>query len=73
MTELRRQPDSPEQPPNQTQKGMGCLKIGLLMLLTIVMSVGLTLWLLTTYMFPKAFKPVDLDSREEIVLSSKLR
>ena len=73
MTELSQQPYSPEQPPNQTQKGMGCLKVGLLMLLTIVISVGLTLWLLTTYMFPKEFKPVDLDSREEIVLSSKLR
>lgn len=73
MTELRRQPYSPEQPPNQSQKGMGCLKVGVLMLLTIVISVGLTLWLLTTYMFPKEFKPVDLNSREEIVLSSKLR
>lgn len=73
MTELSRQPYSPEQPPNQSPKGMGCLKVGVLMLLTIVISVGLTLWLLTTYMFPKEFKPVDLDSREEIVLSSKLR
>lgn len=72
-TEFSRQPYSPEQPPNQSQKGMGCLKVGVMMLLTIVISVGLTLWLLTTYMFPKEFKPVDLNSREEIVLSSKLR
>lgn len=49
------------------------LKVEIVILLTIVISVGLTLWLLTTYMFPKELKPVDLDSREEIVLSSKLR
>jgi hypothetical protein len=72
MTELRPQPYPPEQP-IQPQKGMGCLKVGALMLLAIAISVGLTLWLVTTFMFPKELKPVELDSREETLLSRKLQ
>jgi hypothetical protein len=73
MTELRQQPYPPEQPPIQSQQGMGCLKVGGLMLLAIVISVGLTLWLVTTFMFPKELKPVELNSQEETVLSRKLQ
>lgn len=57
----------------EQKKGMGCLKVSAIMLLTIIISVGLTIWLMTNYLFPKQFEPVDLDQKEETVLSQKLK
>ena len=57
---------------NQEKKGRGCLATLGLMLLTVIISVGLTTWLITVYLFPKNFDPVELSSKEESVLETKL-
>ena len=55
------------------EKKRGCLFIGTIMLLTIVISVAATIWILTQYIFPKRFDPVELSSSEQQQLDSKLR
>jgi hypothetical protein len=73
MTELQEQPHHPAAPEPRPHRNTGCLRVGLLMLLTVVVSVGLTIWLLTTFIFPKELKPVELSSKEETLLSRKLQ
>lgn len=54
------------------KKGLGCLKVLLIMLVTVVVSVGLTFWLVSYYFFPDPFEPVELDQEERVVLKQKL-
>jgi len=56
----------------EEKKGLGCLSVVGLMLLTLVVSVGLTIWLINYYIFPKQFNPVELSSKETNVLEKKL-
>ncbi len=56
----------------QDKKGRGCLATLGLMLVTIIVSVTLTTWLITVYLFPKNFDPVKLSAKEESTLESKL-
>lgn len=58
---------------SQTEKKHGCLFIGSIMLLTIVISVGATIWIFTQYIFPKRFDPVELSATEQENLDRKLR
>jgi flagellar basal body-associated protein FliL len=44
-----------------------------IVLLTMLVTVGLTYWILSTYIFAKEFKIVALDTGEEQVLDEKLR
>lgn len=53
-------------------KRMGCFGIAGLMLLTIAISVGLTVWFLNYYLFPKRFEPVELSNKEQQTLQQKL-
>ncbi len=57
----------------QNQKKGGCLKTLGLMLLTIIISVAVTLFIASHYLFPKKFDPVELNSREESTLNKKLK
>ncbi|MEE9339318.1 MAG: hypothetical protein V3U87_14675 [Methylococcaceae bacterium] len=41
-------------------------------LLTVLLSVGITLWIVNHYIFPNKFDPVVLSQREDNKLSSKL-
>jgi hypothetical protein len=50
----------------------GCLFIGSIVLLTIAVSVGTTIWILTQYIFPNRFDPVELTSSEQQTLDAKL-
>lgn len=50
----------------------GCLKTLGLMLITVVVSVAITTWIITVYIFPKQFEPVELSQKEEVALESKL-
>jgi hypothetical protein len=59
--------DSPE----EKKKG-GCLKIGLIMVAVAVVTSIVTLWVAKVYLFPKEFKPVQLNAREEKALDSKI-
>lgn len=40
--------------------------------LAVIVSVGLSFWLITTYVFPKALTPTVLDASESRVLEAKL-
>lgn len=51
---------------------LGCLPILGIMLLTVIISVGLSFWLLNYYLFPKHFEPVTLDQHETTTLEQKL-
>ncbi len=51
----------------------GCLMIGTIILVTVLLSTGLTVWVLTQYVFPKRFEPVELSQKEQQVLDRKLR
>jgi hypothetical protein len=57
--------------PKEKRKG-GCLKIGLLVVAVALVASVVTLWVAKGYLFPKAFRPVQLDAREEKVLDSKI-
>ena len=57
---------------NNHSSGRGCLRTLGLMLLTVIISVAVTAWLITVYLFPKNFSPVELNAKEETVLESKL-
>ncbi len=47
-------------------------KVAALVLLTVLLSVGITLWLVFAVLFPTEFKPVTLNQKEEQVLEQKL-
>lgn len=57
----------------QSEKKHGCLFIGSIMLVTIVISVAATVWIFTQYIFPKRFEPVELSITEQQTLNRKLR
>ena len=48
-------------------------QIALIVIGTIVVTAGITYWLLSQYVFLKEFKPVQLKPQEEQVLNSKLQ
>ena len=54
------------------KKRMGCLSVLGLMLLTVVISVAVTVWVLNVYLFPKRFEPVELSAGEQQTLEQKL-
>ncbi len=66
--------DSPSSVNNvvQPKRRMGCLSVIGLMLLTVVISVAVTVWVLNVYLFPKRFEPVELSSGEQQILQQKL-
>jgi hypothetical protein len=55
------------------KRGLGWTHVLLIVLATILVTVGVTYWVLATWVFVKEFKPVQLNAREEQVLNSKLR
>ncbi len=57
----------------EKKKGMGYLSILGLILVTTLISVGVTIWIINGYIFPKKFRPVVLSQKEESVLSQKLK
>ncbi len=62
-----------EQPSTEQRKrSLGCFPIVGLLLLTIVITIGATLWAINSQWFSKDFKPVQLSSSEEAALSQKL-
>ncbi len=58
---------------DREEKKFGCLQVAGIVLLTIIVTMGVTLWVAKTYIFPSQFKPVTLSSREERQLSEKLK
>ena len=64
--------ESPTTIETPAKKPMGCLGIMGIMLLTIVISVGATFWLVKTQLFPNNFEPVELSLKEGSALQNKL-
>lgn len=54
------------------KKKFGCLQVLGIVLLTVVVTAGLTFWAAKTYIFPGQFKPVTLTVQENQILSEKL-
>ncbi|MCP4269964.1 MAG: arginine N-succinyltransferase [Candidatus Brocadiaceae bacterium] len=54
-------------------KGLGFFSILGIILITILVSVGVTAWVINGYIFPKRFNPVVLSQKEERALDSKLK
>ena len=54
------------------QNRSGCLKTLAIILLTMIVSVTLTFWVLTRFIFPSQFTPVELSQNEQVVLDQKL-
>ena len=55
------------------RQGVSTAKVLLIVLITVLVTLGGSYWFLKTYVFARDFKPVQLSSREEQVLESKLR
>jgi len=55
-----------------TQKRWGCLQVFGLMVITVIITAGVTILVFKTYFFPSEFKPVTLNPAEEKVLAAKL-
>ncbi|MCK5667222.1 MAG: arginine N-succinyltransferase [Thiotrichaceae bacterium] len=56
----------------EPQKG-GCLKTLGIMLITVIISVIATVFVINYYLFPKQLEPVELNQREESKLNQKLK
>ena len=62
--------DAPvEPPPRYPASGA---RVALIVIITVLVTVGVTLWVAKTYLFPSEFHPVHLGAREEMVLDEKL-
>ena len=55
------------------RNGLRWRQILLIVTITILLTAGITTWLVSQYLFRKSFTPVQLRPKEEQVLSSKLR
>ena len=51
---------------------IGCLKVFVIIMVTVIVTVAVTLWVAKAYIFPSAFKPVALTEKEEVQLSAKI-
>ena len=54
------------------EKRMGCFSVLGLMLITVLITVAVTVWVLNVYLFPKRFEPVELSVAEQQTLQQKL-
>lgn len=58
---------------NENEKKGGCLKTLGIMLITVIISVIATVFVINYYLFPKQLEPVELSQREESKLNQKLK
>ena len=75
MTENSKIPVADANPAVQSRRvetRAGGLKISLIVLATVVVTVGVTTWVLSQYVFPSKFEPVELNAREQSVLDEKI-
>ena len=55
------------------QRGLCGVKVLLIVLVTILLTVGITVFVVRTYIFPSELTPVTLNVKEELKLDNKLR
>ncbi len=58
---------------NEESKKGGCLRTLGIMLITVIISVIATVFVINYYLFPKQLEPVELSQREESTLNQKLK
>ena len=66
------EPDNRINTDRERERKFGCLQVFGIVLLTVLVTVGVTLWVAKTYIFPPQFEPVILTSQENQQLSDKL-
>lgn len=66
------EPDNRINTDPKSVRKFGCLQVFGIVLLTILITMGVTLWVAKTYIFPSQFEPVVLTSQEQQQLSEKL-
>jgi hypothetical protein len=64
--------DSTDALTSSPQRGLRGPHVVLIVLAAVVVTAGLTYWLVSYYIFPRAFDPVELPPSEEQVLNRKL-
>ena len=64
---------TPTPPKALDPRGFSGLQVGIFVCVAILLSAGLTYWVVRTYIYPSEFKPVALSSKERITLDGKLR
>lgn len=64
--------ESPRSAPPYDAKRIGLLQVAAIVIVSILLTVALTLWLVKVYLFPAQFAPVTLTPKEEQVLAAKL-
>jgi len=57
---------------SQDSKKRGWLQIAIIIVCTAGLASAATVWLAKSYLFPTAFKPVQLNAREEKILNTKI-
>lgn len=62
---------SPTTPAGATKR-FGWLQVAIIVLVSMLVTVTLTLWLVKVFLFPAQFTPVTLTAKEEQALSAKL-
>jgi len=55
------------------ERGMSLPKVGLIVVITILVTLGGSYWFLKTYVFAREFEPVELNVKEQKALDAKLR
>ena len=58
---------------NSPKRGFSGKQVLLFLLLAILVTVGLTYWVVRTYVFPSDFSPTELSQKEQRKLDDKLR
>lgn len=53
--------------------GFSGKQVGLFILLAVLVTAGITFWLIRTYLFANDFRPVELSQQEQVELDDKLR
>lgn len=56
----------------EKRSGVRWSHVLLLMLVMMIVTIGITVWVVKSYLFPSEFTPVTLSSKEEQVLDAKL-
>lgn len=65
---------APSEPaPTEAKAGLRWPQVLLIVITTVVVTTLLTIWLITTFVFPSDFEPVNLSQSEEQVLEAKLK
>ncbi|MDG4868245.1 hypothetical protein P8631_09580 [Guyparkeria sp. 1SP6A2] len=64
--------DEPAPHPNEPRRGVGCLGVSLIIVVTVLVTLALGALAARYFLFPDHFEPVKLDATEQQVLEDKL-